>query len=334
MVKEKSNNLRVSTLNGLNINLYRKLYMIRRAEDLIIKHYPEDEMKTPMHMSRGQEAISVGVCHALGPKNQILASYRSHATFLAKTEDTDLFFAELYGRETGTAQGKCGSMHLALPAMGYLCSSAVVASCIPMALGVAFANKQKGNGRICGVFFGDGALDEGVFWEALNVACVMKLPVLLICEDNGLAVHASKEVRQGYRSVVDIIEKFECHVFQENTTDVEAIYRLTQNAMALTLQTKKPVFLHLQCYRYLQHIGIEEDFHLGYRSKEEYHEWLKRDCLILQRNRLLKNGYSEDELCQLEAAIDEQTESSVKKAREAPFPTADQLYKGVFYEKD
>lgn len=334
MGKEKLNPLAVSTLNGLSVDLYRKLYLIRRAEDLIIQHYPEDEMKTPMHMSRGQEAISVGVCHALGPKNQILASYRSHAAFLAKTEDSDRFFAELYGRQTGTAKGKCGSMHLALPALGHLASSAVVASCIPVALGVAFANKRQGNDRICAVFFGDGALDEGVFWESLNVACVMKLPVLLVCEDNGLAVHASKEVRQGYRSIVDIVEKFECHVFQESTADVEVICRLTQQAMDLMLRTKKPAFLHLKCYRYLQHIGIEEDFHLGYRSKEEYHEWLKRDCLIIQRKRLLENGFSEEELSRLEAAIDEQIAASVKKAKEAPFPSADELYKGVFYEKD
>ncbi len=334
MKKAKETLLGASTLNDLSLELYRKLYLIRRAEDLIIKYYPEDEMKTPMHMSKGQEAMSVGVCHALGPKNQILATYRSHAAFLAKTEDTDRFFAELYGRETGTAQGKSGSMHLAFPEMGHLFSSAIVASGLPAALGVAFANKWKREGGICGVFFGDGAFDEGVFWESLNVACVMKLPVLFVCEDNGYAVHATKEIRQGYKSIIDIVSKFECNVLEENTADVEVIHRLTQKGMDLIHQTKKPTFLHLKCCRYLQHIGIEEDFHLGYRSREEYQEWFKRDCLVVQRKRLLENGYPEEDIDRIEATVDEQLENSLKKAREASFPAPGQLYKGLFYEKD
>ena len=333
-MKKENNAPETPTLSDLSVELYRKLYLIRRAEDLIIKHYPEDEMKTPMHMSKGQEAISVGVCHALGPKNQILATYRSHAAFLAKTEDTDRFFAELYGRQTGTAQGKSGSMHLAFPEKGHLFSSAVVASGLPAALGVAFANQWKGEGAICSVFFGDGAFDEGVFWESLNVACVMKLPVLFVCEDNGYAVHATKEIRQGYKSIIDILTQFECNVFEENTADVELIYHLTQKGMDSIRQTKRPAFLHLKCCRYLQHIGIEEDFHLGYRSRDEYQEWFKRDSLAVQRKRLLGNGYLEEDLVRMETAIDEQLEGSLKKAKEAPFPTPDQLYRGVFYEKD
>ena len=334
MKKEKWNSSEVVTLNSLSLDLYRKLYLTRRAEDLIIQYYPEDEMKTPMHMSKGQEAISVGVCHALGPKNQILASYRSHAAFLSKTEDSDGFFGELYGRQTGIAKGKSGSMHLSDPAKGHLCSSAIIGSYLPMALGVAYANKWKKEDGICGVFFGDGAFDEGVFWESLNVACVMKLPVLFVCEDNSFAVHSPKEVRQGYKSIVDILSKFECNVFEESTTDVETIYHLTREAMDSIHQTKKPSFLYLECYRYLQHIGIEEDFHLGYRSKEKYHEWVKRDSVMIQRKRLLENGYSEEDLVRLETAIDEQLAHSVKKAKEAPFPAPDQLYTDVFHEKD
>lgn len=146
-------------MNQLSFDLYKKLYLIRRSEELIIKHYPQDEMKTPMHMSMGQEAISAGVCHALGLEGQVFSSYRSHAVFLARTGDTDRFFAELYGKESGTAQGKAGSMHLAAPEMGHLCSSGIVASCIPIAVGVAFANKRKRNGQISCVFLGDEVRD-------------------------------------------------------------------------------------------------------------------------------------------------------------------------------
>src|SRR4051812_31092675 len=108
------------------------LYLIRRSEEYIIKHYPENDMKTPMHMSMGQEAIPTAICHALGEGGQVYATYRSHATFLAKTADTDQFFAELYGKVTGCSRGKAGSMHLVSPEKGHLSSSAVVASCIPV----------------------------------------------------------------------------------------------------------------------------------------------------------------------------------------------------------
>lgn len=319
-------------MNELSFDLYRKLYMARRAEEFIVKYYPEDEMKTPMHMSMGQEAISVGVCHALGLESQVLTSYRSHAAFLAKTGDIDRFFAELYGRESGTAQGKAGSMHLAAPDKGYLCASGIVASCIPIAVGVAFANKRKGNGRIACVFFGDGALDEGAFWESLNVACLKKLPVLFICEDNGFAVHTSTHMRQGYKSITDIVSMFECNVFQEDTTDVEVIYRLALEAIESIKTTEKPVFVYLKCYRYLEHVGIYEDFDAGYRSKAEFNEWYKRDCLILQRTRLLDIGYTEADILRAERLIDEQIKNSIKRAREAPLPKPEELYRGVFHE--
>lgn len=321
-------------MSNLRFDLYKKMCIVRRAEEFIIKHYPEDEMKTPMHMSMGQEAISTGVCHALGPEDQIFASYRSHAPFLAKTGDTDSFFGELYGKETGTAKGKAGSMHLAAPDKGYICSSAIVASSIPVAVGAAFANKQKARGRISCVFFGDGALNEGVFWESLNVACVMKLPVLFVCEDNGFAVHTPTCVRQGYKSITDIVCKFECNVFQEDTTDVEIIYRLALNAIESIRKKGKPAFFYLKCYRYLEHVGIYEDFNAGYRSRTEFEEWYKRDSLVLQRRRLIDDGYAEADIQRAEMLIDEQIKNSVERAKAACFPEPEKLYRGVFYEKN
>ena len=318
----------------LSFALYTKLYMVRRAEEYIIKHYPEDEMKTPMHMSMGQEAIPVGICHALGLTNQIFASYRSHAAFLAKTEDLTRFFAELYGRDWGTAQGKAGSMHLAAPDQGHMCSSAIVASAIPVAVGAAFAQKQKGQGGIACVFFGDGALDEGVFWESLNMACVMQLPVVFVCEDNGFAVHTPTHARQGYKAITDVVRHFACTVFQERTADVEIIYQLAQNSLEAIKLTAKPVFLHLHCYRYLEHVGIYEDFDVGYRAKATFEEWYEGDCIALQRRRLLEWGYPEAEIRQAELGLDAQIERSISVAKAAPFPQPADLYRGVFHEKN
>jgi len=318
----------------LSLDLYKKLFLVRRAEQYIVKHYPENEMKCPMHMSMGQEAISVGVCHALEPKDQVFASYRSHAAFLAKTQDLDIFFAELYGRTTGTAQGKDGSMHLAAPDKGYVVSSGIVGSCIPMAVGAAFANKYLRNNQIACVFLGDGALDAGVFWESLNVACLMKLPVLFVVEDNGYAVNTPVHARQGFKDIADVVSKFQCHVWKQNTTDVETIYILALKAIELIKATEKPSLLHLKCYRYLEHVGIHEDFNMGYRTRSEYLEWYERDCLVLQRDRLLSIGYTGTEIAEVEKLIDEQIKNSIVRATLAPYPEPEALYRGVFYDND
>ena len=317
----------------LSLSLYRKLYMARRAEEYIIERYHDDEMKTPMHMSMGQEAIPVGVCQALNPEDQIWTSYRSHAAFLARTGDTDKFFAELFGKATGTAGGKAGSMHLADPDKGFMAASAIVASSLAPAIGLAFANKSKGNGRISCVFFGDGALDEGVFWETLNIASAMQLPVLFVCEDNGLAVHTPSHVRQGYRSIVDIVKKFNWTVFHDESNDVEKIHAVAAEALGTIHATGRPAFLHIECYRYLEHVGISEDFDAGYRPIKKYEEWRAKDSVEMQRQRLLKTAFSEDRIRGIESEIDDALQESIRLAVEAPFLTSEHLYQGVFHEE-
>jgi TPP-dependent pyruvate/acetoin dehydrogenase alpha subunit len=316
----------------LNIDLYRKLYLARRAEEKIREHYDENEMKTPMHMSMGEEAIGVGVCHALKPEDQVFATYRSHSIFLAKTGKIDDFFAEMYGKDTALLKGKGGSMHMCAPEAGFMGTSAIVAGVIPVAVGAAFANKQYGNGKIVAAFFGDGATDEGVFWESMNIACLMKLPVLFVCEDNGVAVHTAAAKRQGYKSITDIISRFNCSVLEESTTDAEVIYRLTGKAIRLIKTKQQPCLMRLKYYRYLEHVGINEDFEAGYRSKAEYKEWLKKDPVKTQREKLIKQGISEEKIAGLENEINRKIEHSIKLAKEAPFASASETYNGVFAE--
>lgn len=314
----------------LNLKLYQKLYLARKAEESICAHYAEDEMKTPMHMSMGEEAIAAGVCSALGPDDQVFATYRSHAIYLAKTEDSDDFFAEMYGKDTARLKGKGGSMHMCAPEQGFMGTSAIVASIIPVAVGAAFANQQQSNGKLVATFFGDGACDEGTFWESINIACLMKLPVLFICEDNGLAVHTPVSLRQGYASITDIVSRFNCHVLKETSTDAEVIYRLTRKATRLIKSTGMPAFMHLKYFRYLEHVGVNQDFDAGYRSREEFAPWHQVDPVNLQRKKLLDNGMSEEELVKIETRIDRRIENSVRLAKEAPFADTSELYRGVF----
>ena len=152
------------------IALYRKLLLVRQVEEAIRTHYASDDMKTPVHLGIGGEAISVGVCHCLPAKASTFGTYRNHALYLAVTDDTDGFFAELFGKESGPGKGKAGSMHLCRPDCGLMATSAVVATTIPLAVGAALANAYRKDSTPVAVFFGDGAVEEGVFWESVNFA--------------------------------------------------------------------------------------------------------------------------------------------------------------------
>ena len=314
----------------LNLDLYKKLYLARRAEETIQEHYREDEMKTPMHMSMGEEAIAVGVCQALRPDDHVFATYRSHAIYLAKTGDIDDFFAEMYGKDTALLKGKGGSMHICAPHHGFMGASAIVASIIPVAAGAAFANRRQGNDRLTAVFFGDGATEEGNFWETLNIACLMRLSLLFVCEDNGFAVHTPAALRQGFRSITGIVSRFDCNVLKKNSTDVEVIYELTRQAIDLIKTTRRPCFLHLKYYRCLEHVGVNEDFDAGYRSREEYEKWRRKDPVSLQRKKLLRLGVAGEEIARIEKEISDRVKDSVRRAKAAPFAGSEELYHGVF----
>jgi pyruvate dehydrogenase E1 component alpha subunit len=313
----------------LNLRFYKKLYLVRRCEETIIAHYSEDQMKTPMHMSIGAEAIAVGVCEALGAEDQVFGTYRSHALFLAKTEDTDDFFAEMYGKETASLKGKGGSMHLCAPDYGFMGTSAIVGSSLPVAVGCAFANKQANNGKTVAVFFGDGAVEEGVFWESLNTACLMKLPVMFVCEDNGLAVHTSKSQRRGYKSIADVVSQFDCLAYEGKTTDTEVIHKLTGEAIEQIKTRSMPAFLHLRYFRYLEHVGVNEDFDAGYRSRDEFEEWLRVDPISLQREKLKDLGWENNTIRNLETDIDDRINDSLGRAKDADFCRVSELYRGV-----
>jgi len=314
----------------LQKQLYKKLYLIRGAEKKIRELYNEDEMKTPMHMSMGEEAIVVGVVEASGKNAQFFGTYRSHALYLAKTMETDMFFAEMYGKATGTARGKAGSMHLALPEAGVIMTSAVVGTTIPVAVGAALANKYLNNKKLVVSFFGDGALNEGVFWESLNFACLKKLPILFVCEDNDLAIHSWFKERAGYKEISEVVSNFYCHTDTSETTDVYEIYTMTKNMLTKMRKSTKPGFLHLKYYRYLEHVGVNEDFEAGYRSKKDFLPWQKADPVKLQRTRLLKLGVKEEKIVLLEREIDQQIQNSINKAKQAPFPKPVEAFTSVY----
>ncbi len=326
----------------LAVTLYKKVYRIRRAEKEIIEYYGEDEMKTPMHMSMGEEAITTGVAAALEKGDFVFGYYRSHALYISLADETKKFFAEMYGKATGVVRGKGGSMHLVSPEHGLMGVSAVVASTIAPAVGAAFAQKMKKTKKIAVVFFGDGAIEEGVSLESLNAACLFKLPILFVCEDNGLAVDVVSEERQGFRSISDLVRSYRCKFIETESTDPEKIYMLAVEARNHIIRKGEPVFLRAKYYRFLQHIGTNSDFDkntpppkggfekVGYRSREEYEDWIQRDPVAIARKKLRTLGLAESAIQALERSIDSEVAISIEQAKGAPVPGEEELYHHVY----
>jgi pyruvate dehydrogenase E1 component alpha subunit len=260
--------------------LFRTALLIRMVEERIIALYPSDKIQSPVHLSIGQEAVAVGVCDALRAEDLVFATYRSHGFYIAKGGRLDAMFAELYGHKDGVSGGKAGSMHLAAPQVGLMGSSAVVASTIPHAVGAALSFKRRGSSRIAVAVFGDGATEEGVYHESLNFAALMKVPVLFLCEDNGLAVHSHRPVRQSYR----LIEHAATYGLPgrrlEEGWDMLAVRQATLEAAA-QVRSGQPFVLEIATSRYKEHVGVGEDFHFNYRTSDSVDAWKRRDPLIV-----------------------------------------------------
>jgi pyruvate dehydrogenase E1 component alpha subunit len=250
------------------------------VEEAIIKLYPLDRIQSPEHLSIGQEAVAVGSCEPLKSTDILFATYRGHAFYLAKGGNLRLMFAELYGKETGFAKGKAGSMHLAAPEVGMMGCSAVVGSSLPHAAGASLAARNRGTGQITVCAFGDGATEEGVYHETLNFVALQQLPVILLCEDNGLAVHAGKSERHSYK----IPEQVRCYgidtIVLDEGWDVLKVADTMAEIVAATRADGKPRFLQVRTYRYKEHVGPGDDFDAGYRSQSDLLAWQAKDPLI------------------------------------------------------
>ena len=207
--------------------MYRSLYRIRRVEEEVARVYPTDRIKSPVHLSIGQEAVSVGVCEALRPDDVVFGTYRGHALYLAKGGDLKAMVAELYGKAGGCTRGKGGSMHLIDPAAGVMGTSAVVGTTIANAVGYAYALQYRRTECIVASFFGDGATEEGVFAESLNFAALKRLPVLFVCENNRYAIHTHQSRRQATPAICDRARAHGIPAERIEDNDVLELHRLS-----------------------------------------------------------------------------------------------------------
>lgn len=306
--------------------LYRSLYRIRRVEEEIARVYPTDKIKSPVHLSIGQEAVSVGVCEALRSDDVVFGSYRSHAMYLAKGGDLRKMIAELYGKATGCARGKGGSMHLVDVARGVMGTSAVVGTTIANAVGFAYALRVLKQPRLVVSFFGDGALEEGVFHESLNFAALKKLALLFVCENNSYAIHTHQGKRQATTAVCDRVRATGVPAERIEDNDVLRIReRVGAAAEAVRRGEAGPVFFECMTYRWKEHVGPNDDFHLGYRSREEAEPWVRGDQVA--KLAALVGGA---ERGRIETQVDAEIREAFEFAEASPFPPPEELSADVF----
>lgn len=298
---------------------------IRRVEEVIAEIYPSDKIKSPVHLSIGQEAAAVGVCDTLRADDIVSPTYRCHAAYLAKGGDLKRMMAELYGKATGIAGGKGGSMHLIDMAHNIIGASAVVGTTIPVAVGFALTFKRLKTDRIAVPFFGDGATEEGVFGESLNFAALQKLPVLFVCENNFYAIHTPLSRRWATTKLSERVATYGIPTYRIDDGDVWKIRAAASEAVAAIRSGGGPAFLECRVYRWREHVGPNEDYDAGYRQRSELEPWIAADQVEAVGATL-----PQERRAAIDAAVEDDIRAAVEFAEQSPFPSRDALTTNVF----
>ena len=320
-----------SSQNDNALNLLREMLYIRLVEETMAARYAEQEMRCPVHLSVGQEAIAVGVCQALRQTDRVFSTHRCHAHYLAKGGDLNAMLAEIYGKEAGCIGGRGGSMHLTDPEKGMIASVPIVSSSIPLAVGSALADKIDRTDCLSVTFFGDASVEEGVFHESANFASLNKLPVLFVCENNLYSVYTPLRERQPARPLTDIAKAHGMTAMTADGNDVEAVLDVTRKAVDHARTGKGPVFLVFDTYRWREHCGPNFDNDIGYRTEAEYLEWKQRDPVEQLKTRLVTAGkLNEKSLKNTETELQQTIDAAFEFAKTAPLPHPSQASRFVY----
>lgn len=299
------------------------MVLIRQVEEKIVALYPEQEMRCPTHLSIGHEAVAAGVCTALDREDAIFLNHRCHAGYIAKGGDIRRMIAEIYGKKTGCAQGRGGSMHLVDSKVGVLGASAIVAGTIPIACGAAFSFSRRQTPYVAVCFFGDAAVEEGTFFESINMAALWKLPVLFVCENNGYSTATPLSKRQVSGPIFERIKPFGIESVRIDGNDVVTVYQTARRSIQWMREGQGPSFIECTTYRWREHVGPNFDWDLGYRSRSEVESWMSK-CPIKQFED--KKLISEIDLRRIKQEAAQKVEDAVLFARSSPFPTLQDLF--------
>jgi len=310
------------------LELYRTMWVIRRFEERCAQSYTAGKIAGYLHLYIGQEAVALGFISALKPGDYVVDSYRDHGHCIAMGTDPKLIMAELYGRATGVSKGKGGSMHLFDAEKGFLGGTGIVGGGIPIAAGVALASRYKESDAVVLCFFGDGAINQGVFHESLNMAALWKLPVIFICENNLYAMGTSLERSSAVTDLTVRAGGYGMECYRVDGMDIRKVYEVAQHVVQKARETKEPSFVEAICYRYVGHGAADPG---TYRTKEEILEWRRRDPIAIYERYLIEEGILTEELA---AKIQQEAQDIAREAMafadQSPEPDPDSLYEDVY----
>lgn len=316
------------------LSLYRMMLLIRECEESLVEYIDSGEVRCPVHLCSGQEAVAVGVTAALDAKDTVFGSHRSHGHYLAKTGDLEGLVSEIFCRESGCSGGRGGSMHLCNPEKGFLGSAPIVSGTIALAVGSALASKVRNDGTVAVSFFGDGAAGEGVLYESLNFAALKKLPVLFICENNLYSTHMPITECRASTQIHTSVERFgvQAHIVDGN--DVLAVYETAKAAVQHSRSGLGPVFAECLTYRLRGHVGPDDNIqgsHTDVRPSDEVARWRAKDPIQRYCAFLLEQGVLTDEDAgRINRDVKQQVGDAVTAARACEFPGPEEVGYHVF----
>lgn len=320
-----------SDLNQL-LKCYELASRIRSVEENIAKEYVNNQMRCPVHLSVGQEIVSAVVGLNQTIEDTAVSSHRAHAHYLAKGGNLYKMIAEIYGKVTGCCKGRGGSMHLIDLDVGFLGSSAIVGNSIPIGVGAGFTHKLNKANALSFVFLGDGAIEEGAFYESVNFSAVQNLPIVYICENNLYSVYTGLNMRQpATRNIYEMVGAMGINAVKIETSDVIKCIKLTTEVINQARLERKPVFIEYNTYRWLEHCGPNDDDSLGYRPVGELSKWKSEDSMAKLKNVLILNyGVSDSLISKIQKKISEEVLIAFSQAKIDEFPTLEQSVTDVY----
>jgi len=319
------------------VGLLREMLRVRRFEQLSLKHYQAGKIGGFLHLYIGQESVAVGTCSLMGDHDHVITAYRCHGHSLAVGMSMNECMAELYGKATGCSKGKGGSMHFFAPDKNYWGGHGIVGGQTPLGLGLAYGLKYKGLKGAALCFLGDGAVNQGCFYESLNMAALFELPVIYIIENNGYSMGTSLDRSSVFKDcLAQRGEAFCIEWAQANGEDLYEVRAVTQKAIDRAHNESKPTILEFDTYRYYGHSVADAKHKGGYRPEEEIETYKRdHDPIQLFKKRLIEERVlTEEQFTEISEAAKAEAEASAQFAEESPLPSDASIFEDVYYEVD
>lgn len=310
------------------LDAYKKMFLIRSAEEQIATYYLKNKIMSLVHFYTGQEAIAVGVCDALQKDDRVMGNHRSHGHYLAKGGDLRKMICELFGKEYGSSHGKGGSMHMIDTSVNFIGSTPILSSAVPLSCGSAFEQKYHKSGAATVVFLGDGAFEEGGVYESLNLAALFKLPLLVVLENNLRSINARLwERRSAAHNTEKIVTGFGVRYIKADGNDYLDVVAKVRELIP-EVRAGKPALIECMTYRHMAHSGptFEEET----REEDTAEQRNKKDSVVKMRRETLASGVSEEEITATEYGIKKTVADAIVFAEKSPFPKKESLYTDLY----